>query len=293
MVDNKVNMRFLVVIPVYNEEEHLENTVRSLLAQSLKPFQIVLTDDGSTDGTWEIIKRLESENDIITGVQTSSRAAHMPGGKVVRAFQRGYEKISGAGDVICKFDSDLIFPEGYIEAVAHAFEANPKLGICGGICVVEKNGEWVPENLSDSDHVRGALKAYRKSCFDDIGGLRPAMGWDSVDELLALYHGWEVQVLPEQQVKHLRVTGKTYTAESRYLKGEALYRMGYGFWLTAIAAAKIARNEGSIFRMRDHLKGYFRARSGALSMMVTADEARFIRKLRWKRMRNKLLRKRD
>jgi hypothetical protein len=154
--------------------------------------------------------------------------------------------------------------------------------------MVEKNGEWLPENLFDGDHVRGALKAYRKACFDNIGGLRPAMGWDSVDELLALYNGWEVQVLPEQQVNHLRVTGKTYTAESRYLKGEALHGMGYGFWLTAIAAAKIAINEGSIFRMRDHLRGYFRARKSDFPKMVSEEEAKFIRKFRWKRMLNKI-----
>ena len=60
-----------------------------------------------------------------------------------------------------------------------------------GFCYIQKNDEWVLENLTSKDHIRGALKAYRKECFFDIGKLKPSMGWDTVDELLAKYHNWE------------------------------------------------------------------------------------------------------
>jgi hypothetical protein len=59
-----------------------------------------------------------------------------------------------------------------------------------GHCYIEKDGSWVLENLTGKDHIRGALKAYRKKCFQDIGKLKPAMGWDTMDELLALYYNW-------------------------------------------------------------------------------------------------------
>jgi hypothetical protein len=58
------------------------------------------------------------------------------------------------------------------------------------ICLYRKNGEWILENLTDKDHIRGAFKAYRKACFKQMGGLK--VGWDTVDELLSTFYGWKV-----------------------------------------------------------------------------------------------------
>jgi hypothetical protein len=49
-----------------------------------------------------------------------------------------------------------------------------------------KNGDWVLENLTDEDHIRGALKHIRNA-FQQIGGLKAQMGWDTVDELLCKF----------------------------------------------------------------------------------------------------------
>lgn len=45
-----------VIIPAYNAEEHLKETLDSLIRQRFKDFEIIIIDDGSEDGTWEIIK---------------------------------------------------------------------------------------------------------------------------------------------------------------------------------------------------------------------------------------------
>jgi hypothetical protein len=50
--------------------------------------------------------------------------------------------------------------------------------------LISKNGEWILENLTDKDHIRGALK---QTCFKQMGGLKAAMGWDTVDELLSTF----------------------------------------------------------------------------------------------------------
>jgi hypothetical protein len=55
--------------------------------------------------------------------------------------------------------------------------------------VISKNGEWILENLTDKDHIRGALKAYRNI---PTGGLKAQMGWDTVDELLCKFYNWKV-----------------------------------------------------------------------------------------------------
>jgi hypothetical protein len=64
------------------------------------------------------------------------------------------------------------------------------LGLVAGHCYIEKNGKWILENLTSNDHIRGPLKAYRKECFKAIGGLKKSMGWDTIDELVALHNGW-------------------------------------------------------------------------------------------------------
>jgi len=66
------------------------------------------------------------------------------------------------------------------------------------------------ENLTDKDHIRGAFKAYRKEkAFLQIGGLKPAMGWDTVDELLCKFYHWKIVTDASFQVKHF----KTYRCQ--------------------------------------------------------------------------------
>ncbi len=81
----------------------------------------------------------------------------------------------------------------------------------------------------DKDHVRGAFKAYSKACFKAIGGLKCAMGWDTVDELLAQYHGFKIHTDDTLKVKHLRPTGKAYNKKAKGLQGKAMYT--YALWI--------------------------------------------------------------
>ena len=110
-------------------------------------------------------------------------------------------------DYIGKFDADIILPPTYFEEVLTAFGRNPKVGLCSGLLYIEREGKWVYEAISRPGHVRGPVKFYSRACFQAIGGLRPFIGWDTADTLLARYHGFEVATLPSLKVKHLRPTG--------------------------------------------------------------------------------------
>jgi hypothetical protein len=78
-----------------------------------------------------------------------------------------------------KADADLIFPTNYFETISKHFQSDPKIGMAGGFVISKKNGDWILEILL-IDHIRGALKAYRKAAFKEIGGLKAQMGWDTV-----------------------------------------------------------------------------------------------------------------
>ncbi|WP_442846505.1 glycosyltransferase [Leeuwenhoekiella sp. H156] len=281
-------MRIAVIIPAYNEADLIAKTLDSLLAQSYKAESIIVVDDGSTDETPKIIASYAEKHLEIQLVEKNSEAAHLPGSKVVQAFNYGLKHLKSDYDLLCKFDADLIFPADYLKTVNQAFEQNSELGMYGGFCYVERNGSWELENLTNKDHIRGALKCYRKACFEAIGGLKTAMGWDTLDELLAQYHGWEVATNTSLQVKHLKPTGHTYSAKAKYKQGEAFYGMRYGFLLTGIASAKLAMRKRSFKLFKEYLAGYFKAQKKHLPFLVTKEEGAFIRKLRWKKIREKL-----
>ena len=262
--------------------------MQSLVEQTVIPKKIAVVNDHSLDSTKEIVEDFASKYSWISLVNITTSNKHLPGSKIINAFNKGLETLDDNYDIICKFDADLIFPSNYLETIANHFRSNEKLGMASGFCYIKKRGEWILEDLTNKDHIRGALKTYRKSCFEQIGHLKPSMGWDTVDELLAKYHGWEILTDESLKVKHLKPTGKSYNEASKYLQGEAMYKMRYGFWITLISAFKLAYKKRSFKLFKDYMSGYFKAKSNKEVFLVSDDEGKFIRKLRWKGILNKL-----
>ena len=282
-------MRYYVVIPAYNEAAFIRQTLNSLVQQTLPPLRVIIVDDNSTDETSSIASAYCEKYPNFDLVNRNSENRHLPGSKVIKAFNEGLTLLDEAYDFIVKLDADLILPSDYFEKIATVFQNNPKAGMAGGFAYIEKNGEWVLENLTDTDHIRGAFKAYRKACFKQIGGLQPAMGWDTADELLCRYYGWDIVTLSELKVKHLKPTGAVYDKSARYKQGEAFYRLGYGLQITTIAALKLAWRKKKPQLAADYIRGFFKAQREQQPLLVTPEQASFIRKYRWEKIKNKLL----
>lgn len=282
-------MNIYIVIPSYNEEAFIGLTLQSLLSQTVLPSKIVVVNDNSTDKTAEIVLALAKEHPFITLVNKTSEAIHLPGSKVIQAFQKGFETVDENYDIIVKIDADLIFPSNYFETIIKHFQSDAQIGMVGGFCYIEKNGDWILENLTDKDHIRGALKAYRKETFQQIGGLKPAMGWDTVDELLCKYYNWKVVTDESLHVKHLKPTGANYNKTARYKQGEAFYTLGYGFFITSIASAKLAMMKKKPLLFLDYIQGFWKAKKANTPLLVNQKQARFIRKYRLQKMKEKLM----
>ena len=281
-------MNYYIVIPAHNEEEFISLTLESLVSQTLLPKKVVVVNDNSTDKTSEIVLAFAKVHPFISLVEKKSSAIHLPGSKVIQAFQTGFETVDENYDVIVKIDADLIFPNNYFEKIDKHFKSNPTIGMVGGFCYIEKNGEWILENLTDKDHIRGALKAYRKEVFKQIGGLKPQMGWDTVDELLCKFYNWKVVTVESLHVKHLKPTGASYNQAARFKQGEAFYALGYGFFITSVASLKLAMRKGKPLLFIDYLKGFWKAKKANKTMLITPEQAKFVRNYRWKKMKEKL-----
>jgi len=281
-------LNYYIVIPAHNEADFISLTLDSVVSQTKLPKKVVVVNDNSTDNTAEIVHNYIDKYPFISLVNKISGAEHLPGSKVIQAFYKGYQTLNNDYDFIVKLDADIILPKNYFETLTRHFNADEKIGMVGGFAYIEKKEDWVLENLTNKDHIRGAFKAYRKQCFLDIGKLKPSMGWDTVDELLAQYHGWKIKTDETLKAKHLKPTGKTYNKTARYKQGEAFYKLDYGFLLTTIASIKLALLKKQPLLLIDYLRGYFKALKNNTSKLVNKQEGVFIRSLRWKGIQKKI-----
>ncbi len=283
-------MTYSIIIPAHNEADFIEMTLTSVVQQTLLPKKVVVVNDNSSDATETIIDRFVAQYPFITKVNTNASNEHLPGSKVVDAFYTGFETLDTDFDVIVKLDADLIVPATYFETICHHFAHDPKIGVAGGLAFVEKNGQWTYEAIADKNHVRGPFKAYRKACFEQIGGLQKSLGWDTADVLLARFYGWKVFVDQTLHVKHLKPTGNAYKQKVHRNHGAVFYKLGYGFWISLISSFKIALKKKSISVLLDYMNGFFAAKKAKAPKMVTEAQAKFIRSYRRTQMTQKIKR---
>lgn len=209
--------RFVVVSPVRDEAQYLERTIGSMVRQSIRPVQWILVNDGSTDGTAEIINRWAQKEPWIvavhrdnqarqTEIATPSRGMRARQAKEIEAFYAGFAKISDPDwDFLVKLDGDLGFESDFFQKCLTEFATDPRLGISGGTICHEIDGALQVEPVPHF-HVRGATKIYRRACWDDIGGVVRGAGWDTLDEVKANMLGWSTRSSPNN-VMHYRFTG--------------------------------------------------------------------------------------
>jgi poly-beta-1,6-N-acetyl-D-glucosamine synthase len=231
----------LIASPVRNEAKHLRRMARSLAAQTVRPRAWVVVDDGSTDETWEILQSLREEIPFLhirracaKGEPLSAARDRLAAAAAPRAFNVALEGFDVAGfDFIGKLDGDVELPPDYFERLLANFDLNPKLGIACGELVERFDDGWrripVPAH-----HVHGALKLYRRSCFQAIGGVRNTLGWDTIDEVTARALGYHTRSYRDIVVKHHRHWGSADgTLRGRARHGRAAWILGYTpTWVT-------------------------------------------------------------
>lgn len=220
--------KYVVITPVRDEESYIRFTIQSMINQTVRPQEWIIVDDGSTDGTGNIIDEYASQHSWIRVVHRENRGHRKAGGGVVDAFNDGYRVLSGQEwDFIVKLDGDLTFAPDYFENCLKRFDVDSTLGVGGGTICHMVHGKEHPEECPVF-HVRGATKIYRKSCWDAIGGFWPAPGWDTVDEVKASRLGWTTRTFPELHLIHHRQTGTAEGIWAGLVKsGRANYVCGY------------------------------------------------------------------
>ena len=220
--------KYVIITPARDEGEHIEQTILSILGQSVRPAQWVLVDDGSRDDTGDIMERYARQHSWITVVHRKNRGFRKSGGGVVDTFYDGYARVKESDwEFLVKLDADLSFAPEYFALCFEEFAKDGRLGIGGGAIYHDIDGKLRLEK-NPAFHVRGATKIYRRGCWDELDGLVRAPGWDTIDELKANMLGWSTRSFPAIPVMHHRFTGAADGAWRNAMKnGRANYIAGY------------------------------------------------------------------
>ncbi len=131
-------------MPVYNGEKYLKLAVQSILDQTLKDFELIIINDGSTDKTEEIIKSFSDpriiyiKNDTNLGLSKSYNTG-------IRASQ---------GEFIARMDADDISLPDRFEKQMKFLELHPEIGITGGaVILIDKSGKKMKKLEKPSSHI--------------------------------------------------------------------------------------------------------------------------------------------
>ena len=219
----------LIVSPVRNEAEHLEATARSLVAQTRQPDLWVVVDDGSTDGTAELAARLGAEIPFMRVLEAPPiEGGHdrLAAAADAIAFNWALSETGGDWDFIGKLDGDIELDPAHFERLFDEFGRDDKLGLAGSWLEEQHGGDWVP-NEHPENHVNGAVKLYRRACFDAIGGIEERLGWDTIDQTRARMLGWRTRSFRDLRARHLRRSGSA----AGLLRGKA--RHGRCVWIVS------------------------------------------------------------
>jgi len=117
-----------VITPTYNRANLLEALFRSLAKQTIKNFEWILVDDGSTDCTTDIISRFEN-NDLFDFAYLKK-----PNGGKHTAINLGVRHAKG--DLVLILDSDDTLPRNAIETISRHYDLCKNREDCGGVCGV-------------------------------------------------------------------------------------------------------------------------------------------------------------
>ncbi|MDQ7911498.1 bifunctional polysaccharide deacetylase/glycosyltransferase family 2 protein [Phytohabitans sp. ZYX-F-186] len=193
-----------VVVPAYNESANIAATVRSLLASDYPRVEVIVVDDGSTDGTADIVERMR-----------------LPGVRVVRQANAGKPAALNTGiahargDILVLVDGDTVFEPDAVGRLVQPLR-DPDVGAVSGNTKVANRrgllGRWqhleyvigfnldrrMFDVLRCMPTVPGAIGAFRRAAVVDVGGVSSETLAEDTDFTMALIRaGWRVVYAPD------------------------------------------------------------------------------------------------
>lgn len=222
---------FSVIIPLYNKEREIEATIRSVLAQTLQPLEIVVVNDGSKDRSAEIVRSIDSP--LI-------RLIDQPNAGECAARNRAIRE--ARGEYVALIDADDQWEEGFLEEIDALIHEYPDCGLyCTSFQVISNEGVFrapclekrgvVEDFFGESAHRYIAIpsaSAMPRHIFDEIGGFPEGMKIaGDLYMWIKLARRYRVCFSPRPLVRYLKEasnrSASIYTPEKTAYSFEQLY----------------------------------------------------------------------
>ncbi len=202
----KKEMKISAIIPVYNGKKYLSEAILSVIQQTLSPMELILVDDGSTDGSIESIRDVTADFPIrIIRQENAGQSA-----------ARNHGVREAVGDFIALLDQDDIWYPEHLEKLAKAFDAEHLGWVYSNLDEVDKEGKMlragllnhcgvvhphksIEEMIARNMYILPSTTLMRKKAFLEVGMFDEGLsGYEDDDLFLRMFmHGWRQKYLPE------------------------------------------------------------------------------------------------
>lgn len=220
---------YVLVTAAYNEERFIEQTIQSVISQTIVPAKWMIVSDGSTDRTDEIVT---SYSRVYPFIQLHRILENHPRNFAaqVNAICAGYSLLDSMHfEFMGNLDADISIDRDYFEFLLRRFHSDPDLGLAGGYIQEKVRGVFRNRPANTQRSVAHAIQFFRRECFDEVGNYTPLRygGPDWVAEVRARQLGWTVRAYPNLPVRHLRPTAQAEgLLRGRFRQGRMDYSVG-------------------------------------------------------------------
>ncbi len=281
---------YIIVTPAYNEARLIHATVESVLAQTVRPVQWVIVDDGSTDDTRAIVERYAQESPWIRCHRRQRADEQTYFASNVHAIMEGVRLLQDLPfEFLAILDADISLPRDYYENILTRFHHDSKLGIASGIYdnLIDGRRHKV---LNDRRSTPKAIQVFRRACFEDIGGFLPLPhgGEDTCACIMARMKGWKTWSFPDIAAVHLRPTGMGSSAgilRARFAQGMCEYGLAtHPLFMLVKSLNRCVKEPPLIAGGLARLAGFVYCFARRSKRLLPAEVARHVRKEQLRRL---------
>jgi glycosyltransferase involved in cell wall biosynthesis len=171
--DEKFEVLASVVIPVYDRERFIGRAIESVLRGTLQQIEVVVVDNGSTDGTRDVVRRIAEQDSRVRLIENSENI-------IALSLNLGWR--AARGKYIAQLDSDDEYLPGTLKAMTDHLESHPKAGLAVSYYdlmdesgqVLEEFGvikhlEYSRNNIMRCDGA-GAVRVWHRKVIAEFGG---------------------------------------------------------------------------------------------------------------------------
>ena len=244
---SELHTKIAVIIPARNEESKIAKTLESILNQDLKPYRVIVVNDGSTDKTGKIVASFTKVEVVNRSARTENLVAKK---ELAETFNARLQKLLNDED--CKFilisGADLIIPINYLSTIVKRMIENPNIAVSSG--VIKDEFSTVP---------RGPGRVVRYDFWKKIGLIYPVnYGFEGYLLAKSASMGYENVVYEDVIATTQRKTGSEYHPTRYYYYGLGMKALG---WTIPYALARIfilskVKPKGAYHMLRGYFSNY-------------------------------------